>query len=77
MTTNYDGYYGFWPTYNEVRFLDFLGTGIWCGVIFIVSGAVGLMAGIKPTNGRLAPFEEMKFMSREIDSCQGNRAAAF
>ena len=45
MTTNYTD--GFWPTYYEVRFLDYLGTGIWCGVIFIISGAVGLFAGVK------------------------------
>jgi hypothetical protein len=51
MTTNY--YDGFWPTYYEVRFLDFLGTGIWCGIIILISGVVGLLAGFKATNGRL------------------------
>jgi hypothetical protein len=51
MTTVY--YDGFWPTYYEVRFLDYLGTGLWCGGFFVISGAVGLLAGIKPTDGRL------------------------
>jgi hypothetical protein len=48
MTTNF--YDGFWPTFYEVRFLDFLGTGLWCGIFFVISGAVGLFAGFKGTN---------------------------
>ena len=51
MTTVY--YDGFWPTYYEVRFLDYLGTGLWCGGFFVISGAVGLLAGCNPTDGRL------------------------
>ena len=41
---------------NDGYRMPFLGTGIWCGILFGVSGGTGIIAGLRPAVRTIIPF---------------------